>query len=517
MAQIQDLPVEILSRTFKHIYVACKEESKHSEDSECSSGSDTSETLEITHSPSKFPFNVARTCKLWCDIVLDSPENWETVQFDLSQEPGPLLRAFAASQTLLFSLVVFTTADNLTDEGKALEKERVSSIALHLQPHANRCTSIDFESAFASSLPSPVPILSQWDLSELEGLWLNYKKNDLPLSVKEIDVSMEGQSQVDANLMPKITWDKLSDVSMGISAFMELIHLGVDWLGKRDPESYSLHMNLFLSDFQFSDLGTNTNDKEYTVTNFINLAFHFNPRGALHLHDISTTNDLQVLGATDLVQPGWHAVHFVNDSPKLVDAFFRITKFKETQFVGQMYFEQCVLSPFPCILPCSGTSLVLRDMPAACLPADRSLYNVFSAWEDGILFLYSCPGFDDDFIDWLVQKKDGSDCHGAGIFTLNIYDCIHFTSGAIRRLVTALNDPARLDRLVQEGENNVQRVAVCGRGPQLASEDLEWFENCYDGEANVTWRVKNEDGYEIDKQFKGNRRQRVFRPFSDSD
>ena len=45
-------------------------------------------------------------------------------------------------------------------------------------------------------------------------------------------------------------------------------------------------------------------------------------------------------------------------------------------------------------------------------------------------------------------------------------------------------------------------LAVYGKGPRLEVEDISWFEK-YRGETSVSWDVKNDDGYTVEKKFLG--------------
>ncbi|KAF8962401.1 hypothetical protein BDZ97DRAFT_1920478 [Flammula alnicola] len=135
MAHIEDLAVELMFLVFKHIY------------------SYRRDIQDLRH-PATFPFNVVWVCQSWRQMLMGSPEYWTHIAFDVSNDPTPLLDAFAWSTDLKISVLVFTTANDLTDEGKMQENCRVASIVTHLQPHIERCTSIVFDITFASSLPS---------------------------------------------------------------------------------------------------------------------------------------------------------------------------------------------------------------------------------------------------------------------------------------------------------------------------------------------------------------------------
>ncbi|KAF8959575.1 hypothetical protein BDZ97DRAFT_1605019, partial [Flammula alnicola] len=124
-----------------------------------------------------FSFNVAWVCNLWRDMLTDSPEYWTRISFDVANDTTPLLDAFTRSKDSEIRILVFSSANDLTEEGKMGESNPAESITRHLQPHIERCTSIIFHLTFASPLPSPTLFLTREALF-LEDLTLACRMHD---------------------------------------------------------------------------------------------------------------------------------------------------------------------------------------------------------------------------------------------------------------------------------------------------------------------------------------------------
>ncbi|KDR76859.1 hypothetical protein GALMADRAFT_139724 [Galerina marginata CBS 339.88] len=112
-----------------------------------------------SRSPYLFPFNVAKVCTKWRDILSQFPVCWTRIVFDVATDPTPLLEAFSWSKDLEgLEVVVFTSAKHSKDtdkETKARENQRVAAIARAFRPHAHQCKSISFDVVYESSLPPP--------------------------------------------------------------------------------------------------------------------------------------------------------------------------------------------------------------------------------------------------------------------------------------------------------------------------------------------------------------------------
>ncbi len=127
---------------------------------------------------------------------------------------------------------------------------------------------------------------------------------------------------------------------------------------------------------------------------------------------------------------------------------------------------------------------------------DDSLYNIFLSWEGGSLSLTKCSLFNDEFIEWLVDDREDGERKAYFIRSLTLTDCENFTVSAIRRLVTAVNDPLRgesayqLQNSLHLHGNEMSSLFVHGEGPQLEDGDVSWFEQ-NKGDTSVCWRVNN--------------------------
>ena len=424
MASIQDMAPELLGLIFKNIYLASRAPRPGWYDSDSDSESESEETdnewehnlnrsmqrsyrrhlrdfppdiewtTESMHSPTKFPYNVANTCKLWRDVSLTSPENWEDIRFDLAHDPAPLLETFAASRNSLFSVLVFTTDNERTEECKIREAERSRTIILHLLPHMKRCTGIAFDLIFASSLPSPVPFLA-CNPPELRELILDYQVYDLPGYYKG------------TGILPKPTPSppkKLTKMSMNGSAFMDIMHLGIKWLQALKTykdQSKTKSMELYLRDFQFPAC-----DNDEIFIRFIHLLHFFNPRRGIYFENICMAYrpDSETIPAVtyDLSDTMWASLSFKKVSRDFIAEFFDSSQIAMVEC--SVNFDSCSIPPI------SGgfftPSLVLENVPgseSSFFEYDDSLRSIVSAWNGGNeLTVIACPGFDDEFVSWLV-------------------------------------------------------------------------------------------------------------------
>lgn len=523
MVQIQDIPVEILRLIFKSIYLTSRAlrypehyESDSEPDSEGNDNYDDEKfnrrlwrtfqrglrtfppeiiwTDESMRSPAKFPFNVANTYKLWQDVALSSPENWVDIRFDLAHDPTALLGAFAASRNILFSVLVFTTANDRTEKGQTLEKERTHSIVQHLIPQMKRCMSVVFDLTFASSLPCAVLFLTCNPL-ELTELVLDYQVYDQPNYYK----------------LPKIfpkpipsPPKKLVKLSMNGSEFMNTIHLGVKWLQalKTDTQQAEKQgMKLYLRDFQFPT--------DMIFVHFIHLLHFFNPNRELYLERISMAyrphSGTGSVGQYNLSETSWSSLTFKNVSKDFIAAFF------PSSAIGMVddgiNFVSCSIPVIP-----GGFStplLNLNDVPASdpAFPEDDdSLYNMVSNWNGSCLSLVECPTFDDKFLHWLAGDGENGVCEACGIKYLDIKDCHNFSTAAIRQLLAAVNDPVILKSPNRPYNFGMNQLTVGGQGPPLSKEDLLWFEG-YDGETVIYWKARIKDGVKAQVlEFRGRRR-----------
>lgn len=514
MAQIQDVPVELLRLIFKNIYLTSRVlryperyESEEENDENfvriafrhCMRTFPPEMTWNdaSTRSPAKFPFNVSNTCKLWRDVALSSPEHWVDVQFDLAQDPTPLLDAFSASRDILFSVVVFTTANDRTDQAQTLEKDRTLSIVQHLLPHMNRCVSVVFDLTFASSLPSAISFLV-CDPLELTELVLDYQVYDLPSHYEAPATYPESISSP-----PK----KLVKLSMHGSEFMNIIHLGIKWLqalktGREQAKTDG--MNLHLRDFQFPASKNDT-----TFLRFIHLLHFFNPSSNLCLEKISMAyrphSGTGPAEQYNLSETSWSSLTFKNVSKDFIVEFFQKSDIGMVE--GEINFVSCSV-PF-----ISGSFLTpnlnCTDVPAS-VPSfaadDDSLYNIISSWNGTWLSFTECPALDDKFIDWLATNGENGVYEACGIKFIDLEDCSNFSAAAIRRLVAAANDPAILSSQKRPYGYGMSQLNVCGDGPQLLEEDMTWFEG-YIGETTVRWQIQNGEGVKPKTlEFKGKRK-----------
>ena len=206
------------------------------------------------------------------------------------------------------------------------------------------------------------------------------------------------------------------------------------------------------------------------------------------------TSAIGEAGPYDLHEVEWSSLTFKNVSSDFIAEFLRIGN----PLKGNLEFLSFISCSIP---PIFGSffcyNLHLSDVPAAntLFPEDDdSLYNIFLSWKGGSLSLTTCSSFNNEFIEWLVDDREDGERIAYFITSLYLSDCENFTVGAIRRLVTAFNDPARV-KLASEHRYRFHRdqstsLFVQGKGPRLEDEDVSWFER-NKGDITICWRVNN--------------------------
>ncbi|KAF8969592.1 hypothetical protein BDZ97DRAFT_208381 [Flammula alnicola] len=386
------------------------------------------------------------------------------------------------------SVLVFSSMNDTTEEGKTCENGRIGSIVRHLQPHIERCTSIDFHATFASSLPSPALFLAL-EVLDLEDLTLEYQVHDLAHVADN-----RKRARITHNLTSHavVAFPKLTKLSLSGHAFMDILRLGDGRLSRVKNDFY---LTLHISDFQFMNTKRHTDDSG-TFFVFMQLISALSPLGGIHLKNLSLSyrphkrRDTEYLYHVDAA-----SISFDNVSPGFIMEFFQLA----TLNVNCTTFSHC---SFP---PVSGSfssyCLTIEDMPSSDISAhnDDSLYNIISIWNNGdCLEVASCPAFNDEFLHWLgEEREDGKvEAEQNQIKLLQVRDCTNFTAGALRRLIDILNDSARLDLLEREPVTRLLEVMVSGRGPALDVEDLEWFRK-NSGATGVRWKVDGADGSKV--------------------
>ncbi|KAF8959572.1 hypothetical protein BDZ97DRAFT_2061085 [Flammula alnicola] len=489
MSRIRNLPIELMSLIFNLVYESSRKlvDPEYYEDPELAHFLQSPNPPETTwasdnlRDPALFPFNVAWVCNLWRDVLSDSPEYWTRICFDVANDPTPLLDAFTWSKDSKICVLAFSSTNNLTEEGKMRESSRAESIARYLQPHIERCTSIVFDLTFASSLPSPTLFLAR-DALFLEDLTLEGRVHDLTHVVDN------GKTRITRGIVP-VKFPRLKKLSMSGLAFMDILHLGYDWLAtvKGGP-----NLILYISDFRFRSRKCNSADSSSTF-DFMRLISALNPRAGIHLKNISLSyRPHQRRDTGYLCDRRVYGIDFDKVSTGFIIEFFQLA----TWSAYCTTFSCCYIPPF------SGT-LTSHDLIIECIPScdssahhDDSLYNIISRWEGrSSLSVESCPSFNDEFLRWLGEGEDDH-IEAGKIRFLEVQDCTNFTAGALRRLIDILNDSARRE----EGGIRLEGVEISGRGPALDDEDLEWFRS-NGGETRVLWDVVGADGSLVSLQY----------------
>ncbi|KAF8959580.1 hypothetical protein BDZ97DRAFT_2042542 [Flammula alnicola] len=135
MSRISNLPIELMLLIFNLVYQSSPKlvDPEYYDDTDSEMGDsflsdfkppyppETTWASDDLRDPAQFPFNVAWVCNLWRDMLSDSPEYWTRVCFDVANDPTSLLDAFTWSKDSKIHVLVFSSAHDLTEDGKIRE------------------------------------------------------------------------------------------------------------------------------------------------------------------------------------------------------------------------------------------------------------------------------------------------------------------------------------------------------------------------------------------------------------
>jgi len=472
MAVIQDLPVELLSGIFAHLYAMNRKLDPWEvclvrfKDDEFDKELNTLETKlwsdEDLRNPALFPCATARVSRLWLDVMARNALYWTRVTFDLSAAEPPLLDAFLWSKDLPFDVLVFDSQPSCAghperSEAPALELACVSEITDKLTPHLERCQSLVFDVSFASSLPL-LPTLLQHSGKNMKALKLEYRTRT-PTSIG-YDMWLPS-----ATVSPSTKFEMLKHLSLDVETFIRMARRHPRFWEDLNVEEY---FTLELSKYDFKDANEIVTSQTYCTGEFFRRISEVTPTYTLILSDLSVQKASQRtpgIVADRILDLNISSFYARNLSQRFLKAFFR----ECSMHVESATFEGCI---FP-----ENTSdvsycyLTLKGLPRNARP--ERMLNVFGGVE---LHVEACPCFDDSIIEYLADTGgEGFACPSPMIHRISLADCDGFTFASIIRLVEVRKACHTLAIQEQDEASLLESLSVRGQSPHLTVDQLQWF------------------------------------------
>ncbi|KDR69177.1 hypothetical protein GALMADRAFT_923601 [Galerina marginata CBS 339.88] len=440
-------------------------------------------TEHDSRSPTLFPFNVGWVCKQWLNILIERPECWKQVVFDVANDPALLLNAFLWSKDLdSLEVVVFTSS---SDDGRVyrkVEKHRAFTIAQALRPHIHRCKSIIFDLTFSTSLPH-ANIFFCKDLPDLEELTLECHIDNVEITRNSWETTVTAPTQFGTK------FTNLKKLSLTGFLFMYLaLHLeSAQWLDRfRFPSSAKFH----ISRFTFLEKGHYTLQKfAFYILNILRPL----PYGDIFFRDLSLS--YQYMAPSSVPNPDdfpriFSNFYFQSVSKEFISHLFSITNLRP----ASLTFKDCQI---PTIKPVKTNYLTLDRIIDG--ENGSSLLHILEAWTAGAgrkLKISSCPSFNDYHLGRMRPGDPSGRFLAHWIHYLYIHDCPNFTARVLREVVKARNDQPSINDFYRI-EQAVRELCVTGKGPTLIKEDKDWFLG-HSMTTKVIWKTVNKEGVHED-------------------
>ncbi|KDR72005.1 hypothetical protein GALMADRAFT_143355 [Galerina marginata CBS 339.88] len=474
-----------------------------------------------SHSPSLFPFNIARVCTKWRDILAQFPEYWTRIVFDVAADPAPLLEAFSWSKNLEgIDVVVFTSekpSRDIEEEIKARENHRVAAIAQAFQPHTYRCKSISFDVIYESSLPPP-GIFFLREAPVLEELTLKCAVYDIDTTNSTSRPTMGGEKA------PLVTsFGRLRKIFMTGFWIMDLLlSAGTPkWFQDLKLESRA---KVSISHFRFHDEG------QYTLANFLLRLSSSKVERSFHFRDLSLAYPVEdrpirsdEFGSKKVFSA--YKISFKSVSKEFLAHFYALVQVEPED---SLTFKDCEIPHIPQLQ--DGYQLTLENI----IDDDnsQSLCNILGSWAGAELIVRSCPSFNDAILKWLGSEvlyipltpdsrhrpfspstsrlcvlhyhaHFGFGATGPFLMfpadqlrSLDISNCENVTPRRMRKLLIARHTVAMASPDYVPADL-ICEVSVKGRGSGLSQVDRDWFLGIADL-TTVHWMMTNAEGVKED-------------------
>jgi len=394
--------------------------------------------------PLNFPYNIAGVCGHWRDVIATIPEHWTklTVFVDVVRPtPLPELERFveySKDQPLEVTVKRSDTSPSGV-AGDVDEKQRIRAVIDILKPHFHRCTVIDFDVHYGSSLPSFASELCCLS-KDLKILSLKCVEDD-EHGTLEPSTFDHGQGIDFADTWPHLQSLCLSGYAI-MDAAVNAVHLFANVQEQIELSTFFAKSNeppiTLISNLLHALSGETIQERNVELI-LRKIEIPFVPTPLDYQIRINTMLELYELGEDMLSNLLLHADLNEAEIIMIEDCTFN---------------EDC--NPLP-----SCTSLFLTNIQGC-------LRKPLSEWDGLELTLSDCEGFTDEVIRDLASRRRSGQC----VFDrLALYRCWAFSSASILDLARSETPTNNL-----AGSTKMSAITVAGKGPAISKEGREDFE-----------------------------------------
>ncbi|KAF8962402.1 hypothetical protein BDZ97DRAFT_1920479 [Flammula alnicola] len=247
---------------------------------------------------------------------------------------------------------------------------------------------------------------------------------------------------------------QLDKLSLSGLAFMDILHLGDDWL-TTVKATRSPHITLYISDIQFQTTMRRNHESadSSSIFDFLRLISALSPPCGIHFKNLSLSyrpHGKRLRDAEHLHKIFTSLLSFDNVSPDALVEFFQLAEWLS----GSTTFSRCSIPRLSGNLSPSYDLTFKHIPPSDTSAQDDSLCNILSIWSGDrrdALSVTSCDAFNDEFLRWLGEKGEDGKINAKGIRAFFIEDCTNFTAGILLDLIDFLSTT---DMQEQEGREN---------------------------------------------------------------
>jgi len=420
-----------------------------------------------------FPCNLATVCALWREVLKKHSECWTHLVFDVSSKPWIHIGAFSWSKDHNFDVLVFNSQPSLIDAQQ--EKECASQIMKALAPHMKRCTYVEFDLIFTSSLPSPLEFFC-CEAPILGGLELNAQIDDWDVGYHYIDNFLggfEGDISEKLVMVPGNVWN------IAIPGFWFILLATHPLTSQWFISFVGYTPTLSITCFSFQEHGN------FSVLQFIDIISWLRTAGRVVFRNLSLSYPFIKQPIYQRQDCDLESITFDGVSEDFISQLYDLVSLQSFNLIS---FSRCSI-------PVMTQQITSAKLELDRLPEDKSLKNAMEVWSGNKLVLNACPSFNDDFLSRLDDETESSTTPDSvlnsipayKLRSLVIHNCEHFSLDALFDFMERWFRPLRY-------------IKLFGASPEPIEDDFRrcWHEN------NVFLSYQEEEEEEEEDDFEYN-------------